>query len=200
MFTGIITDVGIIDNIKKLNDYDIEIVTILNKYQDIKIGDSIANNGVCLTVTELNNNKAKFFISKETIRCSNFGNIEVGSLINIEQSLKLSDGLSGHLVSGHVDYVAEILNITKAKDSYEFIISISPDYRKYFIDKGSVAINGISLTVNKVLDDNKISLNIIPHTLNNTNLKNAVIGDRVNIEVDMVAKYILGSVNVYTKK
>ena len=103
----------------------------------------------------------KFYLSNETLNCSNFKNISINNYVNLEPSLKLSDGLSGHLVSGHVDFVSKILNINKMAESYEFQISIPKESKPFFIDKGSVTINGISLTVNKVLDDT-ISINIPP--------------------------------------
>ncbi|MBT4989483.1 MAG: riboflavin synthase [Rickettsiales bacterium] len=198
MFTGIITDIGKIETIANVGNVDIEIIIQINDASNIKLGDSIATNGVCLTVTEIDKNNLKFYLSKETIDCSNFAKIKVGDYVNIERSLKLSDGLSGHLVSGHVDFVADILNIVHIENSYQFKISIENKHRVFFIDKGSVAINGISLTVNKVLED-AILINIIPHTLDNTALAKAMTGDKVNIEIDMVAKYIVGAGDVYKR-
>lgn len=198
MFTGIITDIGKVETIKNVGNSDIEITLTITDASDVFIGESIANNGVCLTVTAIKHNSLTFYLSKETIDCSNFSEVKVGNLINIERSLKLSDGLSGHIVSGHVDFVAKVLEITQIENSYIFNISFTPEYSLYFIDKGSVTINGISLTVNKVVD-NYFTVNIIPHTYQNTNLKSLKAGDSVNIETDVIAKYVVKASNVYTK-
>jgi riboflavin synthase len=198
MFTGIIQDIGKILTISKHQGGDIEITVLTNNLQNFNLGDSIATNGVCLTITEIDEKKLKFYLSNETLNCSNFKNISINDYVNLEPSLKLSDGLSGHLVSGHVDFVSEILNINKIAESYEFQISIPKESKLFFIDKGSVTINGISLTVNKVLEDS-ISINIIPHTFDHTTFKYAKVGDNVNIEIDMVAKYIVGAGDVYRK-
>ena len=198
MFTGIIQDIGKILSISKHQGGDIEIIVLTNNLKDFNIGDSIATNGVCLTITEINEKKLKFYLSKETLDCSNFKHIADNDHVNLEPSLKLSDGLSGHLVSGHVDFVSEILAINKIAESFEFQISIPTDTKVFFIDKGSVTINGISLTVNKVLEDS-ISINIIPHTLDHTTFKFSKVGDKANIEIDMVAKYIVGAGDVYRK-
>ncbi len=199
MFTGIIQDIGKILSIKHLPKGDIEILVSTQNLSNYKIGDSIATNGVCLTITNIDEKKLKFYLSNETLNCSNFKNISINDYVNLEPSLKLSDGLSGHLVSGHVDFVSEILNITKIAESYEFQVSIPKDSRMFFIDKGSVTINGISLTVNKVLEDS-ISINIIPHTFDHTTFQYSKVGDIVNIEIDMVAKYIVGAGDVYRKQ
>ncbi|MBT4921713.1 MAG: riboflavin synthase [Rickettsiales bacterium] len=198
MFTGIITDIGKINAIKHVGGSDIEIILELTSTKNIVLGESIATNGVCLTVTEIDGRNLKFYLSKETIDCSNFADVKEGDHVNIEKSLKLSDGLSGHMVSGHVDFIADILDIVPINNSFQFNISLETKHRAFFIDKGSVAINGISLTVNKVLE-NAILINIIPHTLENTALAKAKIGDKVNIEIDMVAKYIVGAGDVYKK-
>lgn len=182
MFTGIVEELGKIQKITS-NQIIIECKTVLD---DAKIGDSIAVNGVCLTVTELSSNSFSVNVSSETFKITTFGDLKTGDFVNLERAMSANGRFGGHIVSGHIDGVGKFLG----SDSYnEFRFELPEDISKYVIKKGSVTINGISLTIATV-DRNIITLAIIPHTLDNTNLKFLKSGAFVNIEVDMIAKYI----------
>ena len=192
MFSGIIENKGIVKEFKKLKDYRLEIDTDL-KFADIKKGSSVSCNGVCLTVTSkkrsANKTKLSFDVSKETVNCTNFNQLKIGDMINIEKSLRVGDEISGHFVFGHVDDTAKLVSSKKIGGSYEMKFKISNKLTKFIAEKGSVSINGISLTVNNI-SKGKISLNIIPYTWNKTNLHQLKVGDRINLEVDMLARYV----------
>tara|TARA_A100001035_G_C27676747_1_gene451032 strand:+ start:355 stop:945 length:591 start_codon:yes stop_codon:yes gene_type:complete len=192
MFSGIIENKGIVKEFKKLRDYRLVLDTDLN-FNDIKKGSSICCNGVCLTVTSkkklLRKTKLSFDVSKETVKCSNFNQLKIGDLINIEKSLRVGDEISGHFVFGHVDETTTLVSIKKNGGSYELKFKISKNLKKYVVKKGSVSLNGISLTINDIKRD-VISLNIIPYTWNKTNLHKLKVGNRINLEVDMLARYV----------
>ena len=192
MFSGIIENTGIVKEFKKYRDYRLILDTDL-KFKDIKKGSSVCCNGVCLTVISkkklLKKTKLSFDVSKETVRCTNFKQLKMGDLINIEKSLRVGDEISGHFVFGHVDETAALLSSKKIAGSYELKFKISKKLKKFIAKKGSVSINGISLTVNKIKND-VISLNIIPYTWNKTNLHKLEVGNRINLEVDMLARYV----------
>ena len=192
MFSGIIENTGIVKEFKKYKDYRLILDTDL-KFKDIKKGSSVCCNGVCLTVISkkklLKKTKLSFDVSKETVRCTNFKQLKMGDLINIEKSLRVGDEISGHFVFGHVDETAALLSSKKIAGSYELKFKISKKLKKFIAKKGSVSINGISLTVNKIKND-VISLNIIPYTWNKTNLHKLEVGNRINLEVDMLARYV----------
>tara|TARA_B100001123_G_C14860839_1_gene847938 strand:- start:132 stop:716 length:585 start_codon:yes stop_codon:yes gene_type:complete len=194
MFSGIIQGTGTIVN-NESNDTFIKTDVDLN---DCKVGSSISCNGVCLTATsiEKNNNNQFIFcvnIGEETRERSNLYSQEFHKLINIEKSIKIGDELSGHFVYGHVDCVTNILNIQKLESSWDFKFKINETMKKFVVKKGSIAINGISLTVAKVELDN-FTISIIPHTYENTNLRSAKVGDQVNIEYDALARYVVKNV------
>ena len=192
MFTGIIENKGVVIEFAKHKDYRLVLDTDLN-FKDIKKGSSVCCNGVCLTVTSKKKlskkTKLSFDVSKETVSCTNFNKIKKGDLINIEKSLRIGDEISGHFVFGHIDETAELIALKKIGGSYQLKFKISKKIRKFFAKKGSVAINGISLTVNNIRK-NEISLNIIPYTWNKTNLRKLKVGERINLEVDMLARYV----------
>ena len=192
MFSGIIENTGIVKEFKKYKDYRLILDTDL-KFKDIKKGSSVCCNVVCLTVISkkklLKKTKLSFDVSKETVRCTNFKQLKMGDLINIEKSLRVGDEISGHFVFGHVDETAALLSSKKIAGSYELKFKISKKLKKFIAKKGSVSINGISLTVNKIKND-VISLNIIPYTWNKTNLHKLEVGNRINLEVDMLARYV----------
>ena len=192
MFSGIIENKGIVKEFKKFKDYRLVLDTDIN-FKDIKKGSSVCCTGVCLPVTSKKRlskkTKISFDVSNETVKCTNFNQLKIGDLINIEKSLKVGDEISGHFVFGHVDETAELISSKKIGGSYELLFKISNNLRKFVAKKGSVAINGISLTVNNV-QKNKISLNIIPYTWNKTNLHKLKVGERINLEVDMLARYV----------
>ena len=197
MFTGIIDHNGEVTNVVKRKNSDITI-TVSTKFKpkDIKLGSSVCCNGVCLTVCKMskskNNLKLSFDVSNETINCTNFSKLKIGSKINLEKSLRIGDEISGHFVFGHVDDTSRLISIKKVGDSHEIKLEISKKIKKFIAKKGSVSLNGISLTVNQV-KNNFIVLNIISFTWLNTNLKGLKIGDRINLEVDMLARYVTNS-------
>jgi len=192
MFSGIIENKGFVLKFEKKKDFRLVLDTNL-KYKDIKKGSSVCCNGICLTVISKKKKKKytqlSFDVSQETINCSNFNAIKKGDEINIEKSLRVGDEISGHFVFGHVDDTSKLISIKKVGDSHEIKLEISKKIKKFIAKKGSVSLNGISLTVNQV-KNNFIVLNIIPFTWLNTNLKGLKIGDRINLEVDMLARYV----------
>ena len=195
MFSGIIEQVGSVKKLEDRGDKKLIIQTSFLK-KDLKIGSSVCCNGVCLTVhTMKQNNKIldlSFDVSKETINCTNFGNLKVGSLINLEKSLRVGDEISGHFVFGHIDTVATLRSMEKVGKSYVLEFSLPKGIKKLVTKKGSISINGISLTVNKTTKDS-FYVNIVEYTWNHTNLKQIELGNIVNIEVDMLARYVTNS-------
>jgi len=190
MFTGIIQSVGsIVDKQHKQGDFQFVIQTQFADMTDVDLGDSIACNGVCLTVTEINDGQISLDVSLETLSKTQVGDWQVGSAINLEKSLTLKDKLGGHMVSGHVDAVAHCMGIERSARSTIYQFKIPQNLDKYIVKKGSVAINGVSLTVNEI-DDCVLSVNLIPHTLEHTNLGQLKQGDKVNIEIDTIARYV----------
>jgi len=200
MFTGIIDSLGTINKIENINtSLKFEIFSESIIFNSINIGDSLSINGTCLTVTEKKNRDDKklllFDIVEETLSKTNLGTLKINEKINLETSLKLSDGLDGHIVQGHVDTIGIIINNKLINNSWILEIKINKKWLKYCIKKGSIAIDGISLTIAKINENNSnnygsISMSIIPHTLENTNLKYKKTNDTVNIETDFFAKYI----------
>lgn len=188
MFTGIISDIGTITKAEKNGDLRLEIASGFAK-ESIKLGDSIACNGVCLTVVEILKNSFCVELSAETISCSAPNQWQVGSKVNLERSLKMGDSLDGHIVSGHVDGITTIKHIEKSGDSHILTITAPPALAKFIALKGSVTLDGVSLTVNKV-EDAKFLVNIIPHTWQNTTLGSRKIADMLNLEIDMLARYV----------
>jgi len=193
MFTGIIEGIGTIEKIQKKtnNRSAVQITVNLGKYsKGLKIGQSVALNGVCLTVTNISKNKCNFEMIDETTKKTDLGNLSIGSKVNIERSLKVGDRMEGHFVLGHVDGVGIIKKIQKKPKEVQIWFEVSKNLSKYIVKKGSIAIDGISLTVVDV-KKNLVSVCLIPHTINVTNFKLKKIGDKVNIETDILGKYIL---------
>ncbi len=189
MFTGIIEETGTVRSIQwgsKSAMLTIQASTILD---DIKTGDSINTNGACLTVTSFNSQEFSVDVMAETMRCTNLYTLSVGSKVNLERALKISDRLGGHLVSGHIDGTGTITNLKKEDNAIWITIKTSPEILKYIIQKGSVAIDGISLTVAEIINKT-FKVSIIPHTGSQTTLLTKHINDKVNIECDQVGKYI----------
>ena len=189
MFTGIIEETGIVKSFTKDTNgatICIECTTVL---KDTKLGDSIAINGVCQTVAEITNNSFCARISDETLNITTFKDAKNGDIVNLERALTLSSRLGGHIVSGHVDCKGEFISAEKLSDFYNLTFRIPQEQTKYVVYKGSITINGISLTVAKI-ENNYITLAIIPHTYANTNLKTLKSGDFVNIETDILGKYV----------
>jgi riboflavin synthase len=194
MFTGIIEGVGKVEKINKStkNRSSIEMTVNLGKYsKGIKIGQSVALNGVCLTATKLDkNNRCNFEIINETVKKTGLGDLKVGSAVNIERSLKVGDRLEGHFVLGHVDGVGKIKKIQKKPNEVQIWFEVPKSLSKYVVKKGSIAIDGASLTVVDI-KKNLASVCLIPHTLLVTNFARFKVGDKINIETDIFGKYIL---------
>jgi riboflavin synthase len=189
MFSGIIAACGRIEAITPLEDgvrLSVDVADL--DIADVAIGDSIANSGVCLTVVELAGRIAKFDVSRETLNCTS-GLDTVGTEVNLEKALCLSDRLGGHMVTGHVDGVGEVLHMTPVGESHELVIRAPTAIAGYIARKGSVTVNGVSLTVNRV-EGTDFSINLIPHTVAVTNLKRLATGSRVNLEIDLIARYV----------
>ncbi|MGA2655702.1 MAG: riboflavin synthase [Gammaproteobacteria bacterium] len=187
MFTGIITHLGKITRKEHLGA-DLRL-TIAADFQDIELGESIAINGVCLTVTKWNKNEFCADVSQETIRCTALKKLNVNDKVNLERSIKASDRLGGHWVSGHVDGLSRILEIRMQGQSRFIRMSMPQDLSRLIAAKGSVTLEGISLTVNTVTDS-EFTINIIPHTWENTTLQDKHVGDELNLEVDVLARYV----------
>jgi len=189
MFSGIIADIG---SIKQASDRDgglrLVIATDVLGLGDVHAGDSIAVNGVCLTVITHDEMNFTVDVSRETLNCTE-GLDAIGVPVNLEKALRLSDRLGGHLVSGHVDGVGEVIEFIDLGESWRLAVRAPQMLEKYIAVKGSVTINGVSLTVNQV-SGNEFSVNLIPHTLLMTNLKILGAGSRVNLEVDLIARYV----------
>lgn len=188
MFTGIISDIGTITKAEQGGDLRLE-VTCSYKPESIKLGDSIACNGVCLTVVAILKNGFAVELSAETVTRTAKDSWQVSKKLNLERSLKIGDTLDGHLVSGHIDGVATIKNIEKSGDSHILTIESPPELSRFIAQKGSVTLDGISLTVNYV-QNTVFTVNIIPHTWANTTLGEHKPGDPLNLEIDMLARYV----------
>ena len=189
MFNGIIKNTGTIKNIKKGKKS-----MMLSIYSNLKLnknslGDSISCNGVCLTLTSKKNKMLTFYLSDETIKRSNFSQIKIGKIVNMEKSLKYGEIVSGHYTQGHVDTVGKILNIKIVDKTWIIQIKTPKRFNKYIVEKASIHINGVSLTISKK-KSKLFEINIIPHTLKLTNLKSLKANDLVNIEFDIFGKYL----------
>lgn len=197
MFTGIIANQATVKDIKFDDNSDCLLVVEIDKRVDrtLEIGCSIANNGICLTLVKKEGLQLYFEASKETCEVTSLKNWQIDQLLNIEFALKVGDELGGHMVSGHVDGIATLSNTQSIQDSWKMefeLASDNLDLMKFIAKKGSVCIDGISLTVNEV-SDKGFAVNIISHTFSNTNLGQIAVGDEVNIEVDLVARYVLNN-------
>ncbi|WP_353216245.1 riboflavin synthase [Sandarakinorhabdus sp.] len=194
MFTGIITDIGTITAIEERGDLRVTVgTTHSNSTASVAIGASVACSGVCLTVVGKTANSLSFDVSAETLRCTATGMWQQGARLNLERALKVGDELGGHIVTGHVDGVGQIAAITAEGDSKRFTFQMPASVAAYVAPKGSISLNGASLTVNDVSDDDLghwFTINIIPHTAEWTNFGTAAVGDEVNIEIDVLARYL----------
>jgi len=180
MFTGLIREIATVKN------YQNNILTIRSKHK-AKLGDSIAVNGVCLTVIQVNPDGFDLELADETR--SIIDESKISGKVHIEPAMQMNDRFEGHIVQGHVDCIGEVSKITKRENGTDFIIRVDPKYIAYIIPKGSITIDGISLTVNDVYSDS-FRITIIPHTLENTLIKNYRVGTKINIETDLFARYI----------
>ena len=190
MFTGIIQSKG---NIKEIissrEGARLKINTNALDLSDSKVGDSIAVDGVCLTVTQLSGNGFTADVSNETLACTTFSGLKQEQEVNLEKSLRANQGINGHLVSGHVDGIGSVSSVEKDGDSVRIQIEAQNDIVKYIAKKGSICINGVSLTVNRVVK-NIFDVNIVPHTLSATTLADLSLNSNVNLEIDQIARYV----------
>tara|TARA_B100000902_G_scaffold251593_1_gene238034 strand:+ start:50 stop:637 length:588 start_codon:yes stop_codon:yes gene_type:complete len=188
MFTGIIEDLGILKKIEKEKG-NINLYFKSKLTQELKIDQSLSHNGVCLTVVSIDKDIYKVTAIKETLYKSNLGGLKVNSIVNLERAMKSNARLDGHYVQGHVDQIAKCLNVRETDGSWYYEFEYDNTSNNITIEKGSIAVNGVSLTVvNSKLDG--FSVAVIPYTYNNTNFKKIQKGDNVNIEFDMIGKYI----------
>jgi riboflavin synthase len=188
MFTGIITDVGRVRQVKRGGDTAFTIATAYDT-RDIAIGASIACAGVCLTVTATGTGWFSIQASAETLSRTTLGGWREGTAVNLERALKVGDELGGHILAGHVDAVAEIVSRRPEGDSVRYVFDVPPPFDKAIAPKGSVALDGVSLTVNEV-EGSRFGVNIIPHTQAKTTFGAAQPGVRVNLEIDILARYV----------
>ncbi len=189
MFSGIIADVGIIERIADRDGgLDLSIATRVLGMEDVQLGDSIAVNGVCLTVVKIDGKSFSVNVSRETLNCTTGLEVQ-GARVNLEKALRLADRLGGHLVSGHVDGVGEVVAFTDLDESWKLGVRVPQSLAKYIAVKGSITINGVSLTVNQVEVD-VFSVNLIPYTLELTTLNELRAGSKVNVEIDLIARYV----------
>jgi riboflavin synthase len=190
MFTGIIEEIGFISSLVKIGDNQLELSVFCKQMQaDIKLGDSVAVSGVCLTVVRYDQSQVTFELSSETMNSTTFSRQLSGNAVNLERALRLSDRLGGHIVQGHVDSVAQIRGIKKRGGFYEFDFSLPIEIRNYVVKKGSIAIDGVSLTIAD-LKEEWFRIAVIPHTFEQTILRLKKPGDSVHIETDILARYI----------
>lgn len=189
MFTGIIQSVGRIAALDPVGgDMRITIEASGLDLGDVRPGDSIAVNGVCLTAITLDAECFSADVSVETLDCTTLGTLAIGARVNLEKALRLADRLGGHLVSGHVDGVGEVVSVLPQARSLRWVFAVPASLARYIAAKGSVAVNGVSLTVNEV-DGRRFGVNLIPHTMQQTTFGDCAAGSRVNIEVDLMARY-----------
>jgi len=190
MFTGIIEAIGKVTNLKPQGgDVRIQLDTGNLDLSDVSLGDSIAVNGVCLTVIEKSSQSFSADVSRETLKLTSLGKLTNDSPVNLEKALTLSTRLGGHMVSGHVDGLGEVLERKDDARSIWFRVKVPAKLAKYIVHKGSITVDGTSLTVNMV-DGDEFELNIVPHTLQETIMSHYVVGSKVNIEVDLIGRYL----------
>jgi riboflavin synthase len=197
MFTGLIEDVGRVSNINR--SYKNTELKVETKLQNIAIGDSVAVNGACLTAVKIKNREITFDVSSETLNRTNLRFLKRGDYVNLERALTLNKSLGGHLVQGHIDCIGKIEVLRKDGEHYTLVVSFEPEYSVYVVEKGSIAVDGISLTVNRV-ETGKFWINVIPHTFGNTNLKYRKVGDFVNLEFDIIGKYVISYLRKFEKR
>lgn len=199
MFTGIIEELGVIQEIKKSSKSSKLLIKANKVLENTNVGDSICTNGVCLTVTDLKANSFEADVMAETLRRSNLGDLTVGSKVNLERALTLESRLGGHIVSGHIDGVGEIISLVKEDNATWVTVKAKSDILRYVVLKGSITIDGISLTVAYV-DENVFKVSIIPHTAQETTLLNKSIGETVNLECYVISKYVEKLMGLTTKE
>jgi len=194
MFNGIIYKTGTISKITNSNNYSEVVLKTNLKFKNSEIGSSLCCNGTCLTITKIQNNLISFYLSRETLKRTNFRISRIGDFVNIEKSLNYGNKISGHYVQGHVDTTGFVSNLIIIDKSWVITFTISKIYKKFLIVKGSISINGVSLTI-AAIKKNTFQISIIPHTLKLTNLIKLKKNNLVNIEFDIFSKYLLNLKN-----
>lgn len=190
MFTGIIEEIGIIKALSSIGKNQLELhIGCQLIQQDLKIGDSIAIDGVCLTVVRFDPSESVFELSEETLKNTLFSKKRTGDRVNLERALRLGDRLGGHIVQGHVDSYSKTLAIHRVGEFYEISFSLEPEVKRFVVPKGSISINGISLTVAS-LEEDRFQVAVIPHTFHQTSLSDLDVSDKVHIETDLIGRYI----------
>jgi len=190
MFTGIIQQIGRIHSLNtQSGDVRLHVITGGLEMSDVVLGDSIAVNGVCLTAVELPPDGFMADVSRETLNLTTLGDLRAGSRVNLEKALTLSTRLGGHMVSGHVDGLGKVISIKEDARSFRFTIEAPAELARYIAHKGSICLDGVSLTVNSV-SGARFELNIVPHTMQQTIMSGYLVGSAVNLEVDLVARYL----------
>jgi len=189
MFTGLIEDVGRVVALERRSKAAILHISTKLPLSEIAVGDSVAVNGSCLTVTAKGNSQLSFDVSPESLSCTTIGELRIGASVNLERALRLGDRLDGHMVSGHIDCIGKLKRVSESSGNRQLEFAVPTPQLRYLIAKGSVAIDGVSLTVNIVTSDG-FSVNIIPLTQDATTLHSLKAGDTVNIETDMIGKYL----------
>ncbi|MFA6170557.1 MAG: riboflavin synthase [Candidatus Margulisiibacteriota bacterium] len=189
MFTGIIEQIGSVASLVRQANAAKLVIYGRKFFEGTKVGESISVNGVCLTITHLRRDYAEFDVSSETLKKSTIGDLRISDKVNLEKALLVSARLGGHIVTGHIDGVGEIRETVRSGDGVDFYLSIPSDVMNYFVTKGSIAIEGVSLTV-AGFRDGQLRVSVIPLTLKQTTLGSLAAGDKVNIEVDIFSKYI----------
>ena len=192
MFTGIVQDVGVVDVVEHQQNQSLFVFATKLDMSAWKLGDSVAVDGCCLTITGFPDQKRSLWaatLSPETIRLTRFSEVHTGDKVNLEPALRMGDALGGHMVSGHIDDVARVVAIENVGEHRQITFEVPEKLKQYVVVKGSVTLNGVSLTVNTV-DNTCFSVNLIPHTLEHTNLHVLQKGDRVNLETDLLGRYV----------
>jgi riboflavin synthase len=199
MFTGIIEAVGAVKAIN-INGQGARVVIATGKLdmQDVKLGDSIATNGICLTVVAFDSNSFSADVSSETLKRTGFAHYKIGQAVNLEKAMLPTTRFGGHMVSGHVDMVSKIVAIEANGNSIDYWLAMSAEVAPYIAEKGSITIDGVSLTVNSV-EQSRFRLTIVPHTSEETIISKYQVGSRVNLEVDLIARYIERLLNHQTQ-
>ncbi|AAC07572.1 riboflavin synthase [Aquifex aeolicus] len=197
MFTGLVEDLGKVKNLT-LSSKGAKL-SVETKLEDVKLGDSVSVNGACLTVVDIKSSTLTFDVSPETLKRTNLGKLKTGDYVNLERALRVGERLGGHIVQGHVDFTAPVKSFNFLGEHYELVIEIPEEWSIYVVEKGSIALDGISLTVNYV-KENKVFINIIPHTYKSTNLQFKKVGDLLNVETDILGKYVINYLNKLKKK
>ena len=191
MFTGLVQELGLIKEISKSESSAVLTIHAPKTVPHINKGDSVAINGVCLTAVDVSTDSFSADVMVQTLRMTNLGNLQAGSSVNVELSARLDSLMGGHIVQGHVDGLAKVVERAPGEKWEKFVVEIPQSLTSYIVNQGSIALDGVSLTVGEINDDNnQVTVWLIPETLAKTNLSEKIVGDTVNVEVDVLAKYV----------